>query len=440
MEDTMVDMSNLLAEIATPYVTDDGILIESSSFSQGVERFSQRQFNAKIWDLNKSDSELRVYITDKQGIVIYDSKNLDLGENYSQWRDVYLTLRGKYGARTTLRDPNDTTTSVMHVAAPILYKGEIVGVLAVAKPNISVQPFIELAREKMTIKSLWLLGASLVFGLVAVAWLTRSIRKLVDYATQLSQGKRANYPVIREPELAKLGEAMEVMREELEGKNYIENYVHTLTHEMKSPLSTIKGAAELLLESMPIAERENFLGNILAETDRLQDFVQRLLALTTIEHRASLKQPVRVNLETLSDDVIKQKEPVWNQKKITIKLKSVGRPIVKGEYFLLEQAVINLLDNAIAYSQQGDVIVVDISVDERNAAICIRDQGSGVPDYAQEKVFERFYSLPRPITGKKSSGLGLCFVKEIAELHGGSIKLTNYEGGVEATLVLPRDI
>ena len=88
--------------------------------------------------------------------------------------------------------------------------------------------------------------------------------------------------------------------------------------------------------------------------------------------------------------------------------------------------MINLLDNAIAYSQQGDVIVVDISVDERNAAICIRDQGSGVPDYAQEKVFERFYSLPRPITGKKSSGLGLCFVKEIAELHGGSIKLTNY--------------
>lgn len=87
----------------------------------------------------------RIYITDKQGIVIADSWQQDVGKDYSQWNDVYLTLRGQYGARSTIEDPKDPLSTVMHVAAPIYHKGEIIGSVTVAKSNRSVQPFIDLS-------------------------------------------------------------------------------------------------------------------------------------------------------------------------------------------------------------------------------------------------------------------------------------------------------
>jgi two-component system sensor histidine kinase CreC len=96
-----------------------------------------------------------------------------------------------------------------------------------------------------------------------------------------------------------------------------------------------------------------------------------------------------------------------------------------------------LLQNAIDFSPCGGKI--HLSASNKNRFVLeVADQGQGIPEYALEKVFDRFYSLPRPSTQKKSSGLGLCFVKQIARLHGGEIKLSNQpQGGVLAQLILP---
>ena len=113
---------------------------------------------------------------------------------------------------------------------------------------------------------------------------------------------------------------------------------------------------------------------------------------------------------------------------------------VQGDAYLLRQAVANLLDNAIAFSPVGGKIVLSSAIDEGMLGIRIEDQGPGIPDYAHERVFERFYSLARPDTGLRSSGLGLPFVREVARLHGGDAGLCNLErGGAVATLRLPQD-
>ena len=110
-----------------------------------------------------------------------------------------------------------------------------------------------------------------------------------------------------------------------------------------------------------------------------------------------------------------------------------------GERFLLEQALSNLLDNAIDFSPQGGEVEVALASTPETHVLVFRDHGAGIPDYALERVFEPFYSLPRPDSGLKSTGLGLSFVKEVAELHGGAIVLANHpEGGAEARLTLPR--
>jgi len=112
---------------------------------------------------------------------------------------------------------------------------------------------------------------------------------------------------------------------------------------------------------------------------------------------------------------------------------------VMGERFLLEQAVGNLLQNAVEFSSTGGVVQLEVVSQAAAVRVAIADAGPGVPAFALEKVFDRFYSLPRPDTGRKSSGLGLSIVREIARLHGGEITLENRsEGGVLATLVLPR--
>ncbi len=111
---------------------------------------------------------------------------------------------------------------------------------------------------------------------------------------------------------------------------------------------------------------------------------------------------------------------------------------MQGEVFLLRQALTNLLDNAIDFSPTGSQITLALETESGKHTLIVRDQGAGIPDYALSRVFERFYSLARPSTQRKSTGLGLPFVKEVAALHGGEVELRNLpQGGVEARLSLP---
>jgi two-component system sensor histidine kinase CreC len=109
-----------------------------------------------------------------------------------------------------------------------------------------------------------------------------------------------------------------------------------------------------------------------------------------------------------------------------------------GDRLLLASAVISLLENAIEFSPPGSGVEISIGSTRHEALLAVRDHGPGIPEYALGRVFERFYSLSRPDGGKRGTGLGLVFVKEIAELHGGSAQLDNASGGgAIATLRLP---
>ena len=112
--------------------------------------------------------------------------------------------------------------------------------------------------------------------------------------------------------------------------------------------------------------------------------------------------------------------------------------VVKGDFFLLRQAISNLIQNAIDFSSEHGQLELTTQVDGQQLRFIVDDYGSGIPDYAIDKIFDKFFSLQRPDSGKKSTGLGLNFVKEVAILHKGDITLENRsEKGVRATLTLP---
>jgi two-component system sensor histidine kinase CreC len=439
MEDTLVDTANLLAELAR----DDLLAgtIDDGRFAESVRAFAGRDIGADIWGFQKRRGQYRIYVTDARGIVVFDSAGEALGEDYSQWNDVHRTLRGEYGARSTRSDPADDGSSVMHVAAPIRDRdGRIAGVLTVAKPNRAIEPFIARS-QAVVIRWGWvLIGTALLAGLVAAWWLSRQLALLRRHADAVTAGERAVLPRTA-GEFADLGRALETMRVRLEGKQYVEQYVHALTHELKSPLAAIHAATELLQDGtgMPAADRDRFLASIREQGGRMAAMIDKLLALAAVEHRRELADPRAVDLAQVLEAVARDASPRLRQAGVSLALPGDGPlPRVRGDAFLLRQALGNLVENAIDFSPRGGEVAVGVTGGDGRVVVEVADRGPGVPDYALPRVFERFYSLPRPDGGSRSSGIGLCFVAEVAALHAGRVALAPREGGgTVARLTLP---
>ena len=440
-EETMVDIANVLASMAEQSWTGNQMNFESLRAAFNAAR--AREFTAPIYELTKSSLDLRVYATDAKGRVIFDSNDCKLvGADYSQYNDVYLTLRGNYGSRSTRTVKSDSGTSVLFVAAPIRHNGQIAGVLTVAKPLASMKSFMQRTQKRILVLGTVAAAGVALLGVLFSAWLTYPITNLIDYAKAIRDGRRTPRPNLGHSEMRTLGLAFEEMRDALEGKDYVNRYVQTLTHEMKSPVAAIQGAAELLQEEMPQEDRRKFLVNIQSESVRILEAVDSLLLLASVESKKSLDHAVAVNLCHLAKCALEKLAVRINVRALQVTSSfPEDAPLVSGDAFLLERAILNLLENAIAFTPEGGVVAVSVNHHEGCWRLAVEDSGSGVPEYALPRVFERFYSLPRPDTGRKSSGLGLAFVKEVALLHGGTVELSNRpEGGARATMSLPDGI
>ncbi len=435
-EETLVDTANLLAEILRDEVKAGSL--QHSRLPELLAAYGQRQPQAQIWGVEKTQVNHRIYVTDAQGIVLLDSTGVAVGQDYSRWNDVLLTLRGEYGARSTKEDPNDPDSSVMYVAAPIRDGERIIGVVSVAKPNRSLQPYIERSQARLGWLGAGLISLGLLIGALLSWWLSAALGKLTRYAQTVSAGQRAELPRVRGGELGQLAHALERMRTELEGKAYVERYVHTLTHELKSPLAAIRGAAELLEGEMPAEQRQRFVANIQQESARLQQLIERLLHLAQVEQRQGLEEQVRVPLRTLVESLLQAQMARIEAADLHIENQLGADLWVRGEAFLLRQALANLLDNALDFTPPRGLIRFSAEARAGQLELRLFNQAEPIPDYALARLSERFYSLPRPASGRKSTGLGLNFVQEVAELHGGTLLIGNVAGGVEVRLRLPQ--
>lgn len=438
LEEPLVDEANLLA-------TRVGQEMEAGSFSphdwsRTLEEARGRELSAKIYEMRKERVDLHVYITDASGKIVFDSRDPEnVGVDYANWRDVGLTLKGEYGARTTREDPDDPASAILYVAAPIRVGGEMVGTLTVAEPTTSINAFLRTAKPEIFRIAALSGTVAVLLSLLVSWWMARQIGSLTRYAEEVREGRPAVLPRLAGMELKRMGDAFDRMREALEGKKYVEEYVQTLTHELKSPISAIRGAAELLEEGMPEADRARFLTNIRGEAARLEDLVERMLALSALEARRALESVERVPVTKLVRGVQESKAALLARKGLQLHLQIEDGLEIEGDPFLLHQALSNLLQNAIDFSPPAGRITLRAAGEGAAVRLELEDQGPGIPEYAKPKLFQRFFSLQRPDTGKKSTGLGLNLVQEVAKLHRGLVRLENLDtGGLRAVLVLPR--
>lgn len=436
-EESLVEASQLMASLVEQDVIAGAI--NTARLEPLFRSVYARQFSAQIYNLHKRHVELRMYVTDRSGRVIFDSQGRHLGADFSQWSDVSRSLAGTYGARTTRDIPGDPLSSVMYVGAPVRWGNEIVGVVSVGKPVQSFGQFVEDARARTLWVGVGSALALLVGAIIVSIWLVRPFGLISDYVGWLRAQRSLSLGRMLRRAVDTLRSGVGEMRDAFTGRNYVADYVQTFTHEIKSPLSAIRGAAELIQEpSMPQAERERFLGNIAHETQRIQEIVDRMMELTALETRRGLDRSEPVALGPLLREVAAGAQAAAARRDVRVQVAIHAEARVEGDPFLLRRAISNLLDNAIDFSPAGAEVLLALEASARRAIVSVRDRGPGIPDYAKDKVFEKFYSLARPHSQKKSTGLGLAFVKEIAVLHRGRVELANApRGGAVATLTLP---
>lgn len=434
-EETLVDMANLLAVLAEEEMTKGDL--SQSRFAELLTAYGIREPESRFWEYGKKVINHRIYVTDKDGMVIADSWQQDVGKDYSQWNDVYLTLRGQYGARSTALDPNDPLSTVMHVAAPIYHEGEIIGSVTVAKANRSVQPFIDLSKRNVLFWMMLMTVLVLMAGAL-IAWRIHSaLNKLEGYADKMGRGEKVAKPIFRIfYEFGTLSNALEKMRNQLDGKKYVEEYVQTLTHELKSPISAIKGASEILQMPLPEEKRQRFAGNIERESERMQLLIDKLLELARLEKMPQLEHVKQLSVEDMLNEILESSASRLSMKQVKVELNADEGIEILGDRFLLQQALFNLMDNALDFVSESGVISWKAHTDDNQIAISVFDQGPHIPDYALDRLTERFYSLPRE-NGVKSTGLGLNFVEQVMQLHGGQLEVNNVKDGVNVTLYLP---
>jgi two-component system sensor histidine kinase CreC len=437
-EDSLVDTANLVATLLERQ-TYSGV-IQTEELERTLHQLGTRPLNARIFNVDKSKVDLHVYVTDANGIVLFDSAGRDVGTDYRAWRDVGRTLAGHYGARTTLTDPSDPASAVMYVGAAIRERAtpgapdEIVGMVGVGKPIAAFSPFIANAREKLLIFGVISVAAFALLLLMVTVWLVRPFGLVTDLWRALrarpGEGRSMTHS---------LHTAFLDMRDALAGKSYVDEYVATLTHEIKSPLAAIRGAAELLREPLPEDARVRFAGNVEEQVRRAQDLVERMLELSGLERRRALQHREVISLAQLADAVREEMAPLATRRDVELFVDIDPALTVAGDRFLLQRALANLMLNAIEFSPREATVTVDAHEARDRIELTVRDHGPGLPDFARDRVFEKFFSLPRPDTGRKGTGLGLAFVREVATLHGGGARLANHaDGGAVATLTLPR--
>ncbi|MEO7413422.1 MAG: two-component system sensor histidine kinase CreC [Opitutaceae bacterium] len=379
---------------------------------------------------------LRVFASDREERVVFDSAlGRDVGQIY-EW-----PMRG--GGRAASENYTVPNVAIvgeeLRVRTPVRINRELAGWVGVGRQLSTITEGVSQARWRIARYASYLALTMVVAGWWIASRLTQSLERLTAYAMAVRDGQRAVAPMTsRATEIAVLARAFEEMRIALEGKAHVERYTQALAHELKAPLSGIRGAAELLTEEMPREERIKFVANLRAESDRLLQIVDRLLELSALEARKDGALHAEVDLAAIMSEVAGHAESFAAAKKVAVRC-SLESPLrVRGDKFLLEQAVSNLVQNAIEFTLSGGTVAMRAELRDGRALAIVEDSGAGVPDYALEKIFDRFYSLPRPDTGRKSSGLGLSIVREIARLHGGDITLENRaEGGARAVLSLP---
>ncbi|WP_102958836.1 sensor histidine kinase [Mangrovicella endophytica] len=377
-------------------------------------------------------------LLDPAGIVIAGGS--EVGASLAAVEEVQSALSGRY--RSILRrrisdEPDPPLYSIsrgtgirVFVAMPIIVEGRIAGALYLSRTPNNILKHLYGERGKMALAMLSIVGATLLIAFVFIRTITGPMHELRRRTARIAAGDAgALQPLARNGtrEMAQLSQAFLDMAEELARRSdAIRVFATHLSHELKSPLTAIQGAAELLRDEgdgMDAGTRQRFLANIVADAQRLGRLLQRLMELTRAENAN------RTNETTSLSQVLASLTFDDGLRMILAEGGDIALPM-SGE--ALSIVLANLIDNAAKHGARH--VAMAARRGEDRLSVEIRDDGPGISEANRDRIFEPFFTTRRETGG---TGLGLGIVAALLKAHGGTIRLDRTTSGAGFTVELP---
>ena len=443
----MVEVSSLMSRVASQNNKDGEIDLET--FETLIVNYLRSQRNTIDKNTPQKLENLAIYVTDKDGLLVLDSRGLTLGTDMREINEVGSALSGISDTTNIIveesRGPRKARGAVIEYFLQSRYlnasnpiygdRGEILGAVVV------VAPLIDLMGENYLLRFIfYIFVIALLFGFLGSYRISRNINRVQKYTSNLFSGEDVLMPDLNN-QFNKLARTIRDARADVELKDDVEQYIDTLAHELRTPITGIQLTAENLLSPMTDKQRKRFVENILESNKHMDLLVNRLLDLSRIERREALKNVETLKIKEVIQTVLKapsrEKTILYKGLKIDIQINSNAS--LKAEKILLEQAIGNIINNALDFSPSSGTITIKASQTNAAISIIVLDDGPGIPPQVINKLFTRFFSVSRPDTGVRGNGLGLRFVRKIMKLHGGEVSLQNrfIQQGAEAKLRFP---
>tara|TARA_Y100000996_G_C22543817_1_gene651015 strand:+ start:31 stop:1554 length:1524 start_codon:yes stop_codon:yes gene_type:complete len=290
----------------------------------------------------------------------------------------------------------------------------------------------------------------LIFSLFLNKYILKPIGLLVRYSDSIKKKSNESINIkkafVRDDEIGKLTMSIDEMTKELQHRtNRAETFSNDLAHEIRNPLASLKSASELLDKTTNKDDSEKLLTIINHDVERIERLITDYSQMLKDEASLSREKMSKINLIEIVNNVVEDFKQDLNNQNKNIDIKIIEKINTKnGRYILgienrLEQVIANLLDNSISFSQENQKIEIGIEETSKNLVMTVKDEGPGFSETSPQKIFKRFYSN-RPKSFGKHSGLGLNIVKNIVELHKGTIAASNRLNtkGAQVEVLLPK--
>jgi signal transduction histidine kinase len=416
-----------LDEVQTDIVAEAKILASQNQYylSQSEYQPVREDFSNQLKEYSDK-IQARILLLDPKLMVLEDSDDRLTNTVYAS-RDARDSLAGV----TVMRVEEESDRLI--VAEPIVYFGETIGVAIVVKPLTQLHLRVDEVTSALDIISIFGILIVLVISMMFSDLMTKPISELTETFTKMSQGNlHQRVEIHTRDELEKLATAFNIMSTKLDQVDYQRReFVGNVSHELKTPLASIK-----LLSSSLLGQEENdealyreFLTDIDHEVDRLNEIIVDLLLLVDLDREKLSLNYKPALLNYLIEQILYRLQPVIKETESQVIFTPVDRIQLNCDGKKIEQAVYNIIQNAIKYSAPDGKVDIVLRREGKFAVIEVADNGIGIQPEGIDHIFERFYRTDKARSRKTGgTGLGLSITTQIIELHQGRVEVESELG------------
>ena len=409
----------------------DTLDLDPRSFSTKLNVVEQEilEDQKKIIEIKKEKQKKITKVSLKEILTSY-STSKDFGKPYTYTEETYNQF-----LLTTIKNVN--------------LDGNNVGYLAISENANEIKTAIN-ERKIFIIRTAFFVAiVILIFSFVLNRYFLKPIKNLVNYTKIIKEKskKKSNIESLkkRNDEIGSLSKSLDDMTQELYKRiNIAENFSTDLVHEIRNPLASLKSASEIISETDDKDKREKLVKILSHDVERIERLITDYSQMLKDEVALSTEKMNQVDLKSVVHSVVDDFNNIYMTKRgIKIELNiedSLKEFKILGIENRIEQILANLLDNSISFSEDNQTITVEIQKDQKSQIILrVIDQGQGFKEKKLNKIFDRFYSN-RPDRFGEHSGLGLNIVKNLVELHGGTISASNNinQNGARIEVTFPK--